>query len=200
MTRSGYIQSRTRSTAALLAALALAACGGRRTEPPAPAPQETAERLVNQSDLWILEAGGTPPDDTTLTIKAGEFRFVVVRNGPPDQATFVVLEFPEKAFALPYGTPVEMTISIRPGVYGIDWVCAERPTGARITFKYARHFEAPVAARRHYGSDIAFERALVVARLNDDGTALLLRTRRPHVNDVGAPLEQSGSYVVAAAP
>lgn len=181
----------------LLAILGLLACGGRRQPPPGPAPEETAERLVSQQDTWILEAGGTPPDDTTLTLTAGEFRFIVVRNGPPDQAAFTVLEFPEKAFALPYGTPVEMSISVRPGVYGIDWVCAERPTGARITFKYARHFEAPVAARRRYGSDTAFERELVVGRLQDDGNILLLRTRRPHVNDVSAPLDQSGSYVVA---
>ena len=39
----------------------------------------------------------------------------------------------------------------------------------------------------------------MVARLQDDGNVLLLRTRRPHVNDVGAPLDESGSYVVAAA-
>jgi hypothetical protein len=189
--------SRTRSRAALLALLAVAACGGRRNAPPGPGPEETAERLLPQADVWVLEAGGTPPDDTTLTIPAGVFRYIVIRNGPPDQAAFAVLEFPEKAFSLPYGTPVEMSISVRPGVYGIDWICAERPTGARITFKYARHFEAPVAARRRYGSDTAFERELAVGRLLDDGTILLLRTRRPHVNDVSAPLEQSGSYVVA---
>jgi hypothetical protein len=189
--------SRTRSIARGLALLALAGCGGRRASAPAPAPQETAERLLPQQETWVLEAGGTPPDDTTLTITAGEFRFIVVRNGPPDLAAFVVLEFPETAFALPRGTPVEMSISVRPGVYGVDWICAERPVGARITFKYARHFEAPVAARRRYGSDTAFERQLVVGRLLDDGNILLLRTRRPHVNDLSAPLEESGSYVVA---
>jgi hypothetical protein len=177
--------------------LALAACGGRRQPSVTTVPDETPERLLPQRDVWILEAGGTPPTDTTLALPAGEFRFIVVRNGLPDRAAFVVLEFPATAFELPPGTPVEVSIRIRPGVYGIDFSSAEKPAGARITFKYARHFEAPVAAQRYFGSDAAFERTLVVGRLQDDGTILLLRTRRPHVNDVGAPLDQSGSYVVA---
>lgn len=191
--------SRTRSRAFLLALLALPACGGKKEPVATPRPTETSERLVPRSDVWLLEAGGTPPSDSTFTVPAGEFRFIVIRNGPPDQAAFVVLEIPADAFALPAGTPVEMSVRIRPGVYGIDFSTAEQPTGARITFKYARHFEAPLAAREFFGSDAGYERALVVARLQDDGNVLLLRTRRPHVNDVGAPLDQSGSYVVAAA-
>lgn len=198
MDRTMQLLSRTRSTALLGLILALAACGSHKEPTLAPRPQETEERLVAKADTWILEDGGTPPTDTTLTIPAGEFRFIVVRNGLPDQAAFVVLEFPPDAFAVPAGTLVPMSIRVRPGVYGIDFSCAERPTGARITFKYARHFEAPLEAEGYFGSPTGYERALVVARLQDDGNVLLLRTRRPNVNNVGAPLEQSGSYVVAA--
>ncbi len=199
MTPSTRQLSRTRSRAILLILLALPACGGRKEPEVAPRPTETAERLVPRSDVWLLEAGGTPPSDTTFALPAGEFRFIVIRNGLPDQAAFVVLEFPADAFELPAGTPVPMTVRVRPGVYGIDFSTGERPKGARITFKYARHFEAPLAAREHFGGDAGYERALVVARLQDDGNVLLLRTRRPHVNDVGAPLDEPGSYVVAAA-
>ncbi len=191
--------SRTRSRAILLTLLALPACGGRKEPVTTARPEETTERLVPRSDVLLLEAGGTPPADTTFALPAGEFRFIVIRNGPPDQAAFVVLEFPADAFELPAGTPVEMSVRVRPGVYGIDFSTAEKPRGARITFKYARHFEAPLAARERFGSDLGYELALVVARLQDVGNVLLLRTRRPHVNDVGAPLDESGSYVVAAA-
>ena len=51
-------------------------------------PEETPERTLPQSDVWVLEAGGTPPNDTTYTLIAGQRRVVVLRNGAPDLATF----------------------------------------------------------------------------------------------------------------
>ena len=56
----------------------------------------------------------------------------------------------------------------------------------------------PIAAEKKFGSASAFERQLAVGRLNDDGSILLLRTRRPNPDNVSAPIRrQSGSYVVA---
>lgn len=192
--------SRTRSSARRGAVVALAlaaACGGRRNVTTSSRPQATVERTLPQADVWILEAGGTPPDDTTLTLEAGHARVVVLRNGAPDLATFAVLIFPDSSLKAPEGTPVELTVRVRPGVYGVDVECGAEAAGASIIFKYARHFEAPTAAAKKYGSAAAFERELAIGRLNDDGSILLLATRRPNEDNLSAPLKGSGSYVVA---
>jgi len=180
----------------LVLALA-AACGGRRNVNTSARPDETAERTLPQADVWVLEAGGTPPNDTTLTLTAGQARVVVLRNGAPDLTTFAVLVFPDTALKAPEGTPIELTIRVRPGVYGLDIACEAETSGARILFKYARHFEAPIAARKKYGSDDAFEKELAIGRLDDDGSILLLPTRRPNEDNLSAPIRGNGSYVVA---
>jgi len=200
MTRLRGHSSRTRSTGrggALLALALAAACGGRRNINSSPQREETTERTLPQADVWVLEAGGTPPDDTTLTLIAGHDRVVVLRNGAPDLATFAVLTFPDSSLKAAVGAPVELTVRIRPGVYGLDIDCKVETAGARITFKYARHFEAPTAAQKKYGSDEAFERQLAIGRLNDDGSILLLATRRPNEDNLSAPINGNGSYVVA---
>ena len=182
----------------LALALALAAaCGGGRGVNTASQPKETVERTLPQTDVWVLEAGGTPPNDTTLTLIAGHARVVVLRNGAPDLATFAVLTFPDSSLKAPLGTPVELTVRVRPGVYGVDVDCNAETVGARIVFKYARHFEAPTAAVKKYGSDAAFERDLAIGRLGDDGSILLLVTRRPSEDNLSAMLKGNGSYVVA---
>lgn len=202
MTRLRGHLSRTRSNARRGAILALGlvlACGGRRNVNGAAAPLETPERTLPQTDVWVLEAGGTPPDDTTYTLVAGSQRVIVLRNGAPDLATFAVLIFPDSSLKAPPGTPVEVTVRVRPGVYGVDVDCKAEAAGARIIFKYARHFEAPTAAEQKFGSPTAFERDLAIGRLNDDGTILLLPTRRPNQDNLSAPLRGNGSYVVAGA-
>lgn len=200
MTRHRGHPSRTRSNArrgALLALALAAACGGNKNVNTSSQPEETVERTLPQADVWVLEAGGTPPDDTTFTLIAGQRRVVVLRNGAPDLATFAVLTFPDSSLKAPGGTPVELTVRIRPGVYGVDVDCAAETAGARIVFKYARHFEAPNAAEKKYGSAVGFERELAIGRLNDDGTILLLATRRPSEDNLSAALKGNGSYVVA---
>lgn len=200
MTRfRGHI-SRTRSNArrgAILALTLVLGCGGRNRTDTGAQPLETPERTLPQTDVWVLEAGGTPPDDTTYTLIAGSQRVVVLRNGAPDLATFAVLIFPDSSLKAPAGTPVELTVRVRPGVYGVDVECKGDFANARIIFKYARHFEAPNAAEEKFGSATAFERDLAIGRLNDDGTILLLPTRRPNQDNVSAPLRGNGSYVVA---
>ena len=202
MTRLRGHLSRTRSSARPGASLGLAlalvvACGGRQNASTASQPRATEERTLPQTDVWVLEAGGTPPNDTTLTLSAGHARVVVLRNGAPDLATFAVLIFPDSSLKAPEGTPVELTVHVRPGVYGVDVQCGAEAAGASIIFKFARHFEAPTAAIKKYGSAAAFERELAIGRLNDDGSILLLATRRPNEDNLSAPLKGNGSYVVA---
>jgi hypothetical protein len=200
MTRLRGHLCRTRSNARRAAIIAVAltlGCGGRQNVNDSSQPEETPERTLPQSDVWVLEAGGTPPNDTTYTLIAGQRRVVVLRNGAPDLATFAVLTFPDSSLKAPEGTQVELTVRVRPGVYGVDIDCKAETVGARLVFKHARHFEAPNAAEQKFGSATAFEHDLAIGRLNDDGTILLLPTRRPNQDNLSAPIRGNGSYVVA---
>jgi hypothetical protein len=156
----------------------------------------TPMRVVGAGEVFVLEAGGTPPPDTVLALAGGSPRTIVLRNGPPDYATFAVVELPEGAF--PMGEPVEVALRPRPGVYGLDLEASRPFTGGTITFKYARHFAAPLAARERYGTDAAFERVLAIGRIRDEATLVLLPTQHTLADNVSAPLEGAGSYVVAA--
>ena len=132
MTRLRGHLSRTRSNArrgAILALLLVLGCGGRHNVNGSSQPEETPERTFRQVDIWVLEAGGTPPDDTTYTLIAGQRRVVVLRNGAPDLATFAVLTFPDSSLKAPEGTPVELTVRVRPGVYGVDIDCKAETAG-----------------------------------------------------------------------
>jgi hypothetical protein len=159
-------------------------------QPPAPMPV---------SKVLVLESGGTPPSDTTVTLTTGAQRTVIVRNGPPDNTVFVEVTFPPNAFGPDSGAAVKARIHPRPGVYGID-LDAERPIagGARVTFKYARYFAAPAAARARYGSDPAYERALWIGRLAQDGTVTFLPSSRPAADNLEAFVPGAGSYIVGA--
>ena len=124
--------------------------------------------------------------------------FVVLRNGAPDLATFAVLTFPDSSLKAPeghagraHGARPARCLWRRHRLQGRDG------QGARIVFKYARHFEAPNAAEEKFGSATAFEHDLAIGRLNDDGTILLLPTRRPNQDNLSAPIRGNGSYVVA---
>ncbi len=183
-------------TGLLLASL-LGGCGARRATAPA-APEVTPVRTLPAGGVFVLEAAGIPPQDTVVTLVAGAAREVVLRHGPPDQATLAVVTFPAAAFTAPAGSPVTVRLRPRPGVYGLD-VASDLPfTGARLVFKYARHFSAPADARRRYGSDVAVEQALAIGRLLEGGAVRLLASSRPATDNLAATLEGPGSYVVAA--
>lgn len=178
-----------------VALLLLAACGSRR-EVIEPRYVVSPLRRLALSEVWILEAGGTPPPDTTVTVAPGAARVIVLRHGPPDQAAFAVLDLPADAFA--EGDSVALSIAPRPGVFGLDLAATRPIRGGTLTFKYARHFAAPGAARTRYGSDVAFEKVLAVGRLVGDSIVLLPSTHRASDN-VSATLDGAGSYVVAGA-
>jgi hypothetical protein len=177
------------------ALLLLAACGGRR-EVVEPRNVVTPLRRLALAEVWELEAGGTPPADTVVVFAPGAPRLVVLRHGVPDQAAFAVLEFPADAFA--GADSVRVSVSPRPGVYGLDLAASQPIRAGRITFKYAHHFTAPVAARTRYQTDVGFEKVLAVGRLAGD-SIVLLPTSRPASDNVAAALDGPGSYVVAGA-
>jgi len=179
---------------ALVGLLALGGCS-RRTEGSRSTPEVTPLRTLPADAVFILEVGGTPPADTVVRLAPGERRAIVLRHGPPDQAAFAVVEFGDSA--LTAGDSIDVTVRPRPGVFGLDIGSSRAFREGTVTFKYARHFAAPLAARERYGSDVLFERQLAVGRLPGDGRIILLPTRRPASDNVSAALDGPGAYVVA---
>lgn len=147
-------------------------------------------------EVYVLEADGGPPGDTTVSFTAGTPRVVVVRHPAPDHAMFAEVAFDSASFASA-GGEVQVTIRPRPGVYGIDLESGSGLRQARVTFKYAVHFLAPADARARYGSDIAFERQLFVGALQGDRVTFL-PSARPATDNLAATLPGPGSYVVSA--
>lgn len=148
------------------------------------------------SGVHVLEATGGSPSDTTVTFTAGHPRVIVMRHPAPDYAMFAEVAFDSASFP---GRSGEVRVSVRPlpGIYGIELETSAGFRRATVTFKYAVHFLAPAGARNAYGSDIAFERALFVARLEGEAVTFLPSTR-PATDNLAAVLTAPGSYLVAA--
>lgn len=179
------------------------ACGGSApAAAPTPAQKKAAaEPVVVLADgqYWTLEAAGSPPADTTVTIVPGTPRTIVIRHEAPDNATFAEVAFPANAFADSSGggAPVEVKLVPRPGYYAMDVTMSRAPaTPGTIAFKYARYFSAPEPARAARGSDVGFERTLVIGRVDSAGTVTALPSARPAADHLAAPLARAGHYLV----
>jgi hypothetical protein len=147
----------------------------------------------------VLETTGPPPSDTSVSFPVGNPHIIVLRHGPPENIVFAHLRFTAAAFA-DSGQTVTIEVHPRPGVYGLDVATSLPLRGgeATVVFEYARYFSAPVRARRVYGSDVAFERALAVGRLLADNQIELLPSTRPAPDNLAAGLPAPGSYLAAA--
>ena len=157
-------------------------------------------QVLPLSQLFVLEMGGVPPNDTVLTFRTGKTRRVILRQAPPDNTVFVELIFNAESFAAP-GTPDSVTVSVhpRPGVYGVDVAMTVVPgPGAFVRFRYPVHFAAPVAAVAHYGSGVRVEQALSVATRLPNGDYGLLPSDRPASDNLEAPMSGTGTYLVVA--
>ena len=146
--------------------------------------------------IYQLEMSGAGPADTTVTFTSGERRVIVLRHGPPDNAVFAEVHFDTTAFAA-RGSPVQVTVRPRPGVYGISIQSTVPFTTALLVFKYAVHFLDPAGARTKYGSDIGFERALGIAHL-DGANVTFIPSTRPATDNLAARVTLPGTYVVGA--
>jgi hypothetical protein len=148
----------------------------------------------------VLEQAGVPPEDTVVTFRAGEPRTIVLRHAPPDNTVFVELVFPAKAFGdSGRSDSVRVTVHPRPGLYAVDVASSMLPApGAVIRFKYPVHFSAPLGALTRYGSATRYERQLTIAALVDSTNYALLRSTRPASDNLAAPLDRPGTYLVAA--
>lgn len=148
----------------------------------------------------MLEAAGGQPDDTVVTVPAGEARVVVLRRSAPDYGVFVQLHFPDSTLQAPAGaSSSQLTIKPRPSLYGLDLeIQGTVAPGATIVFSYGAHFVAPSGARQRYGSNLAFEKELAIGRLAPDGQVIFLPTTRPGSDVLKAPLPGPGRYLVGA--
>lgn len=184
----------------------LAACGGAPAAgPAAPKRDDLKPRVVLPvSQLYVLEATGVSPSDTTVTFLQGTRRTIVLRHGPPDNTVFVELFFSEKAFPAPKDSlvprdSVRLELRPRPGQYGLDVTMSATPErGATIRFKYPVHFGAPIAAIEKYGTRTRYERALMVGIRVDSTSFGLYESERPASDNLVAPFLGSGTYLVAA--
>lgn len=176
-------------------AAAVAGCAGRSAGNAIP-PEERVPPPTPLAAVYLLEASGGPPGDTTVSLEAGRDRVVVLRHPAPDYAVFAHVAFDSGSFAAGSGE-VRVSIRPRPGLYGIDLETSAPLRRAQVTFKYAVHFLAPAGARAAYGSDIGFERELFVGRLEGEQVTFLPSTH-PATDNLAAELPGSGSYVVGA--
>ena len=64
----------------------VAACGGKSANSPRPKSEITQTLPLEQ--LYLLEAGGIAPADTSVTFKTGQSRTVIMRHPAPDNGVF----------------------------------------------------------------------------------------------------------------
>jgi len=181
----------------------LAACGPPKVTSVAPRepPPPEVPPPSRLSTVFVLESGGVSLEDTVVAVPVGRRRMIVLRRGPPDNSLFAQIVIPSDALqaAGPPTDSVRVAVRPRPGLYALDLeVAGQMKAGPTVTFSYAVHFVAPDGARQRYGSDLAFERALHIARVEPDSTVTFLPTTRPGADLLTAPIPGPGRYMVLA--
>ena len=147
----------------------------------------------------MLESSGVAPEDTVAKVPVEKGRVIMVRRGPPDNSLFARIDVPTKVLPGNPGDSAEITVRPRPGIYGVDLEFqADSATRMTLTFSYALSFVAPAGARERYGSDLEFEKVLLIARLEPDGVVRFLPTTSPGADLVTATVTAPGRYLVAA--
>ena len=197
------ISGTRRAGASVALALLAAACGPPKGIAPGAVPAAAQPKALPPrplAEVFVLEASGAQPEDTSVNVASGGARVVVVRRSAPDYGIFAELHFPEGTLTAPAGAAVvRLTISPRSSLYGLDLaVVGTVGDGATIGFSYGAHFVAPAGARERYGSNLAFERELAIGRLEENGQVVFLPTTRPGSDILSAPLAGPGRYLVAA--
>jgi hypothetical protein len=183
--------------------LVLAACGSPSASTtggaPAPLPVLPPRPLAQ---VFVLEASGAAPEDTVVTITPGAARVIVLRRSAPDFGLFATLDLRpgrDTAVAARTGPTTDVMLQPTPGLYSLTLAFQGAVAdSATITFSYGTHFVAPAGARERYGSNLAFEKALAIGRVGDDGVVTFLPTTRPGSDILRAPLSGPGRYLVAA--
>ena len=195
--------SRARAAPASVAILLLAACGPPSGIKPGGVPASVpapvlAPRPIAQ--VFVLEASGAAPEDTVVEVRRTARRVIVLRRSAPDFGLFATLDIGTSTDTTATGgAGARVRLHPLPGLYGLEIAIeGQVADSAAILFSYGAHFVAPAGARERYGSNLAFEKALAIGRVGDDGIVVFLPTSRPGSDMVSAPLQGPGRYFVAA--
>jgi hypothetical protein len=156
------------------------------------------KRTYALSQVYLLQMSDPPVADTTVRVRPGVARVIILRHAAPDHLTFAELLLPATAFDTTGADSVDVAIRPRPGLYGVDLTTSATLKSATLTFKYAVHFKAPDDARTVFGSDVAFERVLAIGQLGPGETIVFQRSYRPAADNLSTELRSAGSYVVGA--
>ena len=196
---TSHVSRRSNTAIGLVATLA-SACGSHGT-PAQPHPEKHITQTLPLDQLYVLEAHGVPPNDTTVRFKMGEPRTVIVRHGPPDNGVFAELVFPAAMFkAKDAGDSVTVVCVVRPGIYGIDVASSVEPDQSGIIrFKYPVHFSAPLGAVQKYGTALRYQLALQIGReTSDSGKYAMYESLRRASDNLEATMVVPGRFLVGA--
>jgi len=180
----------------IIALLLVAACHSSAPKP-APTPVGAPGSTTLADKTWLLEASGPPVHDTTVAFAAGVGRTIVLRHEAPDDAMFLILEFPRDS------TRARDSVHVRvhpvAGKYAFALVTQDKlGAGARATFVYAMHFRTPADAIVKYPSPGRFEQLLSPAELTADNKVKFLAGTRPAADMLRFGLAAAGSYGLVA--
>jgi hypothetical protein len=178
----------------------LIACAGAARPAGGAPPPSTGDpgRTYALAQVYLLHASGPLVADTTVRLRPGVKRVIVLRHAAPDDLTFAELTIPPTGFDSAAAGLVDVGIRVRPGLYGIDLTASAPLRSATLTFKYPVHFQAPEDARTAFGSDVAFERVLAIGKLGPGETIVFQRSYRPAADNLSTTITAAGSYVVGA--
>ena len=169
-------------------------------DPGAPPPGAALYRSppLAMDRLWLPELAGTTPSDTTVSFPADSGRTIIMRHGPPDNAIFAIIRFDSGALTPQSGSMAQVVLHPVPGRVGVEVLSPDTfGPGARGTFSYAVHFQAPSSAVAKFGSVGRFEQALAVGRTLADGRLQFLQTERPAADMVRFAITGSATYLLA---
>jgi hypothetical protein len=150
--------------------------------------------------VWLLEASGAPVPDTSVTFAAKSGRTIVLRHAHPDDAIFLILDFPPSTDSSRVGDSLHIRVQPVPGKYAFMLVTPDRlAPAAQATFSYAIHFRAPAEASARYPSTSAIEQALAPALLGAASKVQFVGGTRPAADVVRFPVAAAGSYGLVVA-
>ncbi|HEY8062140.1 MAG TPA: hypothetical protein VID74_05050 [Gemmatimonadales bacterium] len=181
----------------LLLLLASAGCHGNRVDVSAGAAPATiaVASSTTLDKVWLIEASGLPVPDTSVTFAARSGRTIVLRHARPDNAIFLILDFPPSTDSTRVGDSLHVRVQPVAGKYAFTLSTSDTfAPAAQATFSYAIHFRPPAEASAKYPSTAILEQALGPALLGAANKVQFVGGTRPAADVVRFPVAAAGSY------